>query len=67
LFNLYKGKPGHEIVFVFDGKLKNTVLYEAEKLKTFEGPKLGFAEWKKIDDFTKNKQILYPDGLLELL
>lgn len=63
----YEGEPGHEIVLVFDGKLKNTGLYNQEKLKTLEGPKSGFAVWKKIEDFKVNKQILYPDGLLELL
>ncbi len=63
----YEGEPGHEIVLIFDGKLKNTVLYKEERLKTLEGPKSGYTVWKKIDDFKKNKQILYPEGLLKML
>jgi hypothetical protein len=52
---------------VFNGKLKKTSLYKQKKLKTLEGPKSGYAVWKKIEDFELNKQILYPTGLLELL
>jgi ADP-ribose pyrophosphatase YjhB (NUDIX family) len=43
----YEGVPGHEIVLIFDGKLKNTGLYKEEKLKTLEGPKSGYAVWEK--------------------
>jgi len=64
---MYDGEPGHEIVMIFDGKLKNEVLYSQDRIKTIEGPKSGYAVWKNIDDFPENKQILYPDGLTELL
>jgi hypothetical protein len=64
---MYEGEPGHEIVLVFDGKLKNKKLYDKEHIKTLEGPKSGYAIWKNIRDFIDNKQTLYPDGLTELL
>jgi len=69
LENIYKyeGNSGHEIVLIFDGKFKNGNLYKESRIKALEGPKSGYAVWKNIDDFKDNKQVLYPDGLLELL
>jgi 8-oxo-dGTP pyrophosphatase MutT (NUDIX family) len=64
---MYEGEPGHEIVFVFDGKLKNKELYNKDRIKTLEGPKSGWAIWKNMDEIINNRLILYPDGLTELL
>ena len=66
---VFNGEPGHEIVQVYDGALKESGLYdqaaipgeEAEIDKSFE------AIWKPIDEFGDGKAILYPTGLLQLL
>ena len=65
----FNGSPGHEIVQVFDGSLKNAQLYEqsvilgreADIEDTFR------AVWKSIDEFGEGKAILYPTGLLGML
>ena len=66
---VFNGEPGHEIVQVYDGALKESGLYdqavipgeEAEVGESFE------AVWKRIDEFGEGKSVLYPTGLLELL
>jgi 8-oxo-dGTP pyrophosphatase MutT (NUDIX family) len=62
------GKPGHEIVLVFDGRLADPELYQREKIDGHEddGSILRLV-WKAIDEFGPGKSILYPDGLLERL
>lgn len=63
----YEGEPGHEIVLIFNGKFKDKLLYEKDKIKALEGPKSGYAVWKRIDDFKDKNLKLYPDRLFELL
>lgn len=66
---VFNGTPGHEIVQVFDGFLKDVRLYdqtvivgqEVDIEDTFR------AVWKRIDEFGEGKAILYPTGLLEML
>ena len=66
---VFDGKPGHEIVLVYDGVLKESGLYEqaviegkeADVNESFKGV------WKGLDEFGEGKSILYPEGLLELL
>jgi hypothetical protein len=62
----YNGKPGHEIVLVFCGKLSKS-LQRKKRVVALEGTKTGYVVWKNVDDFTNKKQILYPDGLCELV
>jgi 8-oxo-dGTP pyrophosphatase MutT (NUDIX family) len=65
----FNGKPGHEIVLIYDGAFKEPKLYqqaviignEVEINESFQ------AMWKKIDEFGEGKSILYPTGLLEML
>ena len=66
---MFNGTPGHEIVQVYDGVLKESGLYdqavivgqEAEINVSFQ------AVWMRLDEFGEEKAILYPSGLLELL
>ena len=66
---VFNGMPGHEIVQVYDGVLKESGLYEQIEIvgqevdidDTFK------AVWKHIDEFGEGKCILYPTGLLEML
>ena len=66
---VFNGTPGHEIVQVYDGSLRDIGLYEQTVIMgsevdindTFR------AMWKRIDEFRQGKSILYPAGLLEML
>ena len=66
---VFNGSPGHEIVQVFDGSLKNAQLYEQKVILGREADieETFRAVWKRIDEFGEGKAILYPTGLLEML
>ena len=66
---VFDGKPGHEIVLVYDGVLKDSGLYEQAVIEGKEADvnESFMAVWKRLDEFGEGKSILYPDGLLELL
>ena len=66
---VFNGTPGHEIVQVYDGALKDPGLYdqavivgqEADIEDSFR------AVWMSLNVFGEGKAILYPTGLLEML
>jgi 8-oxo-dGTP pyrophosphatase MutT (NUDIX family) len=63
----YNGENGHEIIFVYDGKLTDKALYEKEIL---QGDELGTsfkAVWIDLREIRPGSPALYPTGLLELL
>jgi 8-oxo-dGTP pyrophosphatase MutT (NUDIX family) len=64
----FNGTPGHEIVLIYDGVLKESGLYEQALLtgKEANGEDIQ-AMWKTIAEFGEGKSILYPTGLIELL
>lgn len=65
---IYNGTPGHEIVLIYDGALKESEVYERAEImgKELNGENIR-AIWKSLDEFGEGKAILYPTGLLELL
>jgi 8-oxo-dGTP pyrophosphatase MutT (NUDIX family) len=66
LFTL-EGRPGHEIVLVYEARLTDASLYKKE---LFEGRDTGGpfkAEWKAISSFNAENAPLYPEGLLDLV
>lgn len=61
------GRPGHEIVRVYDGQLVDQSLYAQETIHGAESDGQRFkAVWKAVASFTAEKP-LYPEGLLGLL
>jgi len=64
----FNGSPGHEIVLIYDGALKETGLYDQAVIVGNEanGEEIR-AVWKNLDQFVEGKDILYPTGLLEML
>lgn len=64
----FNGSPGHEIIMIYDGALKNSSLYEQAVIygSEVDGEPI-CATWKDLEDFGEGKAILYPSGLLELL
>ena len=66
---VFNGTPGHEIVQVFDGSLRDTGLYEQPVImgREVDIDDTFRAVWKRIDEFGEGKSVLYPTGLLEML
>ena len=66
---IYNGTPGHEIVQIYDGALRDTRFYEQTVIVGQEVDiEASFqAVWKHLDEFGEGKSILYPTGLLKLL
>jgi 8-oxo-dGTP pyrophosphatase MutT (NUDIX family) len=64
----FNGKPGHEIVLIYDGSLMDPGLYDQAAIvgKEVDGEEFR-AVWKNIGEFGVGKSILYPTGLLEML
>ncbi len=66
---VFNGTPGHEIIQVYDGTLRDASLYQQPLI---EGQEVDIddtfqAVWKRLDEFGEGKSILYPTGLLEML
>lgn len=66
---IFNGAPGHEIVQVYDGVLKDSGLYEQAVIvgKEAEIDESFTAVWMSLRRFESGESILYPTGLLELL
>jgi ADP-ribose pyrophosphatase YjhB (NUDIX family) len=68
LFTL-EGKPGHEIVLVYDATFVDRSLYERQELVGYE-PENGasiWAEWRSLEDLRRAATRLVPEGLTELI
>jgi 8-oxo-dGTP pyrophosphatase MutT (NUDIX family) len=66
---VFNGMPGHEIVQVYDGALKDVSLYEQTVIigREVDMGETFRAVWKHIEEFGPGKSILYPTGLLGML
>ena len=66
---VFNGTPGHEIVQVYDGVLKDAHFYERAVIvgREIDIDSSFQAMWKHLDEFDEGKLILYPTGLLKLL
>lgn len=64
----FNGNPGHEIVLIYDGRLKESGLYDQAVIAGKEANGEEFeALWMSLDEFGAGKHILYPTGLVEIL
>jgi ADP-ribose pyrophosphatase YjhB (NUDIX family) len=64
---MYLGRPGHEIVQVYDGELVDSALYEQAFIPGVESDGQSFrACWRELGSFGPALP-LFPDGLVELL
>ncbi len=67
---VYEDKPGHEIVFIFDGRFVDEALNQADVRLVGEddGELLYEASWQRLEAFRKGElPPLLPPGLLELI
>lgn len=62
----YQGKPGHEIVFVYDGRLEDTSAYDLPELPMTEPGWSSPAKWRPLDSFGDDCRLV-PEGLTALL
>jgi ADP-ribose pyrophosphatase YjhB (NUDIX family) len=64
----YDGRPGHEIIALYEVDLADRALYDRTELPYAEdGGSAGAAVWRRLTDFGPGRPPLYPDGLLELI
>jgi len=64
----YNGRPGHEIVFVYDAQFVDQELYEVERFTVHEDTGETFhAVWLELSNAGSQTPPVYPEGLLELL
>ncbi len=64
----FNGAAGHEIVLVYDGRFKESGLYDRAVIVGREANEEEIrAVWKELEEFGEGKDILYPTGLLEML
>ncbi len=62
-----EGQPGHEIVFVYDGRLVDDSLYEHSRLTGREDNGEVFtASWRKLDSFDGHHRLV-PPALVSML
>jgi ADP-ribose pyrophosphatase YjhB (NUDIX family) len=64
---VYRGRPGHELIWCFEGRLADSGLYEQDEIMAEEGEAAFVVLWVALDTFRSGETPLYPEGLLELL
>jgi len=62
------GRPGHEIVFVYEARFVDPSNYERERFEIREPNfEVYDAVWRPLDDFRLERLALYPPDMLDLL
>ncbi|MBD1873748.1 NUDIX hydrolase [Nodosilinea sp. FACHB-131] len=64
---VYEGEPGHEIVFVYDGRFVDESLYGQESLDVVEGKRQFKAVWRSPADLRDGPHRLVPEQLWDFL
>jgi 8-oxo-dGTP pyrophosphatase MutT (NUDIX family) len=64
---VYRGEPGHELVFVYDARFVDASLYEQETLVVQEGKRQFTATWRSLAQMTGPDRRLVPEGLVAWL
>jgi 8-oxo-dGTP pyrophosphatase MutT (NUDIX family) len=64
---VYEGEPGHEIVFVYDGRFVDQLLYEQASLAVVEGKRQFTAVWRSPEALLSGPYPLVPGELWDLL
>ena len=64
----FEGRPGHEIVQVYQAEFTDPSMFERNEVmgREDDGSTIR-ATWKPMGEFREGRSPLYPDGLLELL
>jgi 8-oxo-dGTP pyrophosphatase MutT (NUDIX family) len=63
----YRGEPGHELIWLFEGRFVDLAFYARDVITADEGGIAFDVEWVPPSLFEDGEVPLYPDGLLALL
>lgn len=64
----YEGRPGHEIVLLYETEFIDSKNYVLEEIDIIESGKVaGKAVWRSLDEIKQEKAKLYPNGIGEVL
>jgi len=63
----FLGRPGHELVWLFEARFREPAYYHGDELTADEGGAAFPVRWVPLDTFARGEAPLYPDGLLEAL
>ena len=63
----YEGRPGHEIVMIYDADFENRLLYEKDVIDVNEADIWFKAHWISDEDMLSGKVIVYPKAIRKLL
>ncbi|MGB3199386.1 MAG: NUDIX domain-containing protein [Nodosilinea sp.] len=64
---IYEGEPGHEMVFVYDGRFVDESLYQQESLDGVEGKRQFKAVWRSPQALRHGPHYLVPEEIWDLL
>lgn len=64
---IYEGAHGHEIVFVYDARFKDSELYKREEIQCYEMDAEFVARWQSLKEIRESNIRLVPNGLADLL
>jgi 8-oxo-dGTP pyrophosphatase MutT (NUDIX family) len=64
---IYEGEPGHEMVFVYDGRFVDESLYGRESLDVVEGKRQFKAVWRSPADLRNGPFYLVPEEIWKLI
>ena len=64
---VYRGRPGHELIWLFEGRFVDPALYEQDEIMAEEGEAVFPVQWVPLEVFLSGEAPLYPDGLLAVL
>jgi ADP-ribose pyrophosphatase YjhB (NUDIX family) len=64
---IYLGKPGHELVWLYEARFADPSYYAANVVMADESGASFEVHWVNPSIFERNEAPLYPDGLLQLL
>lgn len=64
----YQGRPEHEVIFAYSATFADQQLLRLDRFDGVESDHASFvAEWIGLETFASGENVLFPEGLLELL
>jgi ADP-ribose pyrophosphatase YjhB (NUDIX family) len=61
-----EGKPGHEIIYVYEGRFDKKSAYQQESFEVHEETEILKASWRELDSFDDYHRLV-PEALVTLL
>jgi ADP-ribose pyrophosphatase YjhB (NUDIX family) len=63
----FLGRPGHELIWLYEGRFVDPAFYEGDELTADESGAAFPVHWVSLRSLESGEAPLYPDGLLQLL